>query len=691
MSKFEKQIRRSRLQPRKKTSPVEQLPSFEDGLIFEVLTSDGLYHTVDLTRYRDGDVARGFIGSASLIHGLLPAIKNQIGKRRRSRKSIDVWLAKVLPTLFKFITHLARELGSHPTSPIAFQNGDGVLLKMFVMQLGGSPIDRRKSYTAVHTLLSRARGKDAPPLHWPSFEIARSRDLHADVDPRAVKALYNACKRVLESADIDERRGQDWRAKGLDPRTVPFVPVRQPKQRGSVPNLAWHDHANLAFVARLYMRERILRTGELDAPTIKKLHRHLSAKGWSFAGVQWPQVVSANAPTILEVTAAMLIVSMETGWIDTVSGIDLTSTWYSLRRGSDEDVLSKTDSVVIYATRPKTSKPLTAIGMAGSRFRTFQTIRTLERRSAFLRDCLRERRAILEATKPAHGTLKEIAEIDRLLRSPWIYYGQKGNGVGSVGMVTANVMHKQIDRLKELAIASLPPRDRNDEELVSAIQALKWSDLRDAFAAHIYARSGGNIFLVKRALDHNAITVTRHYLRQRRLIKERFEAFRTVMNAALTEVSEGRQVDPTLLFLASNYSDFGEHDRRRLSEFRSRMEMGCRNPTSPDSHLAPDHEEGALCAVQRCILCRQGIVFREAFGGLADRHADLVWLRQNSNAMRWLTSTLSWELEAIELVRDRVFHAKAAEFDERSSQRLQEIAAGRAYVFDEPEVAGIFL
>jgi hypothetical protein len=75
---------------------------------------------------------------------------------------------------------------------------------------------------------------------------------------------------------------------------------------------------------------------------------------------------------------------------------------------------------------------------------------------------------------------------------------------------------------------------------------------------------------------------------------------------------------------------------------------------------------GAVCGVQRCVICRHGIIFRDAFEGLANRHADLWWVRGHTPPERWLTSTLSWEMEAIELVRDRVFAAKVTEFNARS-------------------------
>lgn len=690
MSKFEKRLSRISL-PEIVPSIIrlgEQV-GLDEPLLFRVKTSDNRYQTVDLRRYRDGDNLREIIGSESLIMDLLTAIKAHLGQGRRPTKGVKVWLAKVLPPLFKFITELQRHTGSAPRTAAEFQNSDGELFKTFLIQKGGSAVDRRKSYTAIHTLLSHARPSDTPPLHWPSFDIAPRRDPHIDVDPRAVKALYNACKRVLEEAGRRQVLGDKWLIEGVDPRSLTAETPRIPGRRGSVRDERWHDHANLAFLMREYMRDRILGTQVVDKATNQKLLRHLSSKGMSYAGVRYEELSTAFAPSALEVTAGILIVSMETGWIDTALAIDLTTNWYALRRGNDSDKLAKTDSVAIFATRPKTSKPHIAVGLAGPRFRSFQIIKFMEARSALLRECLREIRRGL-ASNPAESA-QEIADIDHLLKSPWLFFNTKGTGRAAVGIFNSSSIEKDLAKIREQAISSLSAADRSDDDLVAAIARLRWSDLRDAFAAHIYKASGGNIFLVKRALDHNHISVTRHYVRQRHQIAERFEAYRRVIQTALTEVKEGRSIDPTILFLASNYDDFGETDRAKLTEYRNRMGMGCRNPKSPEPHLARDHPTGAYCAVQRCILCRQGIVLRDAFDGLADRHADLVWLRKNSNPSRWLTSTFSWELEALELARDEIFKDQVAEFNRRSDARVKAIALGDAYVFDEPEVIGVFV
>jgi len=414
----------------------------------------------------------------------------------------------------------------------------------------------------------------------------------------------------------------------------------------------------------------------------------MSDGGAGGSGTTWSELVSAIVPSILEIGALVILVSMETGWIDAVWGVDLEDEWFTLRRGHDIMSLKKTDSIVLHSTRPKTYGRVAAVGLAGSKFRSFQLIRALVDRTEFLRQCLRERLQLLEAQEKKVAIAAEIKKIKQRLRSPWLYYNSKGNGIDAVALGDGGSVNYALSFLKAKAIEALSSEQKHDDTLITGINALKWSDCRDALATHIYDASGGNIFLVKQALDHNNVSTTRMYLRQRRQIRERFAAFRKVTNTILEEVKNGNSVDPTILFLSVNYRDFGEVDRERLKSFRTRLGMGCSNPTSPDSFLAPHHIEGTFCLVQRCVLCRHGIIFKDAYKDLAIRRADLVWLRSNTPPNRWLTSNLSWELEAIELVRDNIFTSQIEGFDSLARDRLDEIAAGRAYVFDDPEISG---
>lgn len=659
-----------------------------DPSVLRIMTSDRGIVEFNFSNYVNGNAKLGYIENPNLLRLLIPAIKTHLGYAIKTRKACASWLTKRLPTIFRYTSSLIRETGSAPQSPSEFTDEDGLLLKNHLISSEGSAVDKRKYYTSVLSLLNNARKETDPVLTWPTFDISKTTRVHRDVDPRAVKALYHAGKRIV--ADANSFFGVRQWAKIPSLGKAEYQALFSKSTPDEVLIDLLKHIPSLLLVQKAYIEDRIVGSqrvsNRLKALMDRKLANNLQAGIRPF----WTDVRDWASTSSKEIHASMLLVSMETGWIDTVHGIDVTREWYQFRGNSEESTSSKTDTVVIFATRPKTSKPIVAIGMAGARFRSFRLIRSALDRSEFIRECLRKRLSQLEQHNDVDSK-GEISEIRAKLRSPWLYYNHKGTGSDAVGIGNGAGMHRFLIDLKESAISVLPPNVENRAQVAIDISQLTWSDIRDAFADHIMKKSSGNIFMVKRALNHNSVRVTRHYIRQRRQIASRFDAFTRVMDVLFAELSSNRAVDHTILFLASNYNDFGDADRKKLREYRSRLGMGCLDPVSPERFLSAQHQSGAQCAVQRCILCRQGVVFSDAFEGIAIRHAELVWLRENSTPTRWLTSTLSWELDAIELLRDKVFSSQATSFKSLSIDRLTAIRSGKAFVFDEPEIAGIFL
>ena len=427
----------------------------------------------------------------------------------------------------------------------------------------------------------KARGLDDAPLLWPTIEVDKDRRAHVDVDPDAVKICT-----MLASASSTlpcvtrSAAGSGWRPASTRGRTRTPGGAHRALRRGGVRNPVWYAPANLAVLGRACIEDRILGTSAVDKRTLEKLWRHTTVPGYnSFAGVSLRDLYAAIVPTPLEVAASALIVSMETGWIDTVDGIDLASEWFILRRGVDPDAARKLDSVVLQVIRPKTGRMVRAIGQAGPRFRAFQVIRWMQGRSGLLRELLTRRRALLEAQPDSLATRQELVTIAQKLRTPWLYYNENGGGSAAAGGIRlATLINIQIDALKRIAVKSIPENRPDRKKLIAAIESLRWSDVRDAFATHVDHNSGQNIFLVQRALSHADLFTTRHYLRQRRQLRERFDAFQPSWRRRCGRSgTAGRWTRPSV-YLASNFRDFGEADRQRLKRYRTRMGMGCANP-----------------------------------------------------------------------------------------------------------------
>jgi hypothetical protein len=100
-------------------------------------------------------------------------------------------------------------------------------------------------------------------------------------------------------------------AEGVDPRDSGETRLWQKGRRGSVTNPAWRSHANLAVLQRKMIKERIVRAGQREKQTLNKMSGITCPAGKQFASITLFNLVSASAPSLLEVVAAIILVSME--------------------------------------------------------------------------------------------------------------------------------------------------------------------------------------------------------------------------------------------------------------------------------------------------------------------------------------------------------------------------------------------
>lgn len=669
MSRFSS--RHDRRFPKENAFPVIQNSIYEedDNFSFEIITKDDHYLTIDLTKYVEGDSEKGIIGNESLIREIFPYVEGEIKRNPKSKKAINLWIDKRVKALFNFLSEMEIETGRRLESFNDFGDFDGVLLKRHLINLGGGLRDRRKSYSAIYSMIKRIRSEGSRDLLWPSFNLPDKIEVHNDVDPRAVREVYHTCKRIIERHDQIRSR-------------VLSMAVKESKDYDSY-------IANLADGCKNHIKNSILGIANESDGDLKTRSGKFSQRKHRYNLDSIKDVYSAFAPTNLEVISTILIVSMETGWIDPVFGIDLTSQWHSFRDG--KDCSEKTGTVAVYATRPKTGKQVVAIGQKGARFRSFTLISRLEEKSKFLRKLLDRRLSEIRKRPEIGSSMADELEIKRRLKSPWIYFASNiGKGYKNVGISDASKLNQVLEKIKENCIKRLPKSKRADGILVASIRSLRWSDFRDAFAEHIYDNSGGNLYSLKRALDHSSVRISRHYINQRRQVKARFDAFRELVSETLKEVRQGHDIDPTILFMARNSGPVEPAEREKLLRFRTRLGMGCRDPLRPDAHLDPRHRTGALCSVQRCILCSKGVIFQDSTNSLARRYGDLLYLRNNISPQRWLTSSLSWEIDAIELVRDKMFVGRYDEFNRIALEQQARVAIGEEVVLDDLGCSGIF-
>ncbi|MGQ7939614.1 hypothetical protein [Paraburkholderia sp. D1E] len=249
---------------------------------------------------------------------------------------------------------------------------------------------------------------------------------------------------------------------------------------------------------------------------------------------------------------------------------------------------------------------------------------------------------------------KRIASLEQGVRSPWLYVTP---GTTSVEwLASTDDYSRGLTRevrggfLAEL-ITNLNARQPSDKQ----ISMLKAGDFRDAFAGYAYRVSGGMVLYVMKVLRHKHLKTTLAYLDNTFINEESVKLYRMFSESFWDEIRVHGRVDPTILAQRSQAGSVTDDERRRLQEYRtlrrSRIGVGCKTPTSPPKHIAPDFvvDGKSMCSVHRCTLCLEGaVIFPDSLPGLAKRMAELRHIEANMSAVAFLESSFGEEMRNTE-------------------------------------------
>jgi len=667
----------------------EAAPLFQDesALRWEVRPHDGRRPSFDcdLTEFAVGAKAKGIAPRPRLIHELAPSIRaDSVGKATGSIALMLVYVRQ----FWRFLDHIVARGAPDIASCNQVTNAHGQLYKTWLLQDSAlSPSSAGGPLGAARHLISDARRRQKMKdwkLLWPTIEEGRE-ILHKDVDPEILRPLYATLKAHHARMGRAIAEGSELLTRGVDPRKI----------GGGADFEAWSDQANVAVVAKEYLIRTLAghHSGPSGLPMRLRLPHAYGLPAHGPSGVPphmrtLPGTARWFVPTFEDTAASFLLVLLHLGWNpDTALNIDVSSdaSWSDWRlgvQGSDQH-----GTVAIYGHKGKVGKEQVAFSLSKPAGHPFQVIRSMIERTNLLRSTLRCRLACLDGIKDRTVEQRREAEaIGGMILSPWLFFAGNGKGPGGrVGCVTASPALNDMMRSfcwKALKAALRMHRDDTRESRRRYVDLLSFTpgDLRDGFAAFLYDNSLYNDLLVKRALGHNSLRTTRHYLRQRRQIAQRYKEF----TQFFTEIIRFRQVDPTILYLRARFGEVNDEQRERLADhrMRTRMGMGCLDPAHPPSNLAPDHR-GDLCLVQRCTLCRHGVYFEDSLPHLAVRMAELQFIKSRVPADRFAGSSFQAEWVATDFVVSRLYPARSVEFIAAAEHHLSELQDGRAYLFDQ--------
>lgn len=265
-----------------------------------------------------------------------------------------------------------------------------------------------------------------------------------------------------------------------------------------------------------------------------------------------------------------------------------------------------------------------------------------------------------------------LQELQRGVRSPWLYVSASA---GAIQWLDATSVIKGVggdnksflDELVE-SINAKQPADRQ-------LARLKAGDYRDAFAASAYNASGGMVLYVMKALGHSQVKSTQTYLDNKLLNDQTAKLYRKFSNAFWHEIRLYGRVDPTIIAKWARDGDLTDEQRERLDVYRSllrsRIGVGCKEPTKPPMSIAPAFKPDgvSLCHVQRCTLCEHAVVFPDSLPGLSKRLAELRYLKSRMATVAFLESSFGEELQSTELVLSyfdsKVMQLTVSDWEER--------------------------
>lgn len=188
------------------------------------------------------------------------------------------------------------------------------------------------------------------------------------------------------------------------------------------------------------------------------------------------------------------------------------------------------------------------------------------------------------------------------------------------------------------------------------LEPIKAGDFRDAFAAYAYRISGGMVLYVMKALGHKSLRSTQVYLDNTLLNNQSVQLYQTFSNALWTEIKVHKRLDPTLIAKCSRDGDVSAADRDRLARYRdlrrSRIGVGCKEPTRPPSRIAPNFRADgkAMCHVHRCMLCLENaVIFPDSLPGLTKRLAEIRAIQGRMSFVAFMESSFGEEMENLEL------------------------------------------
>lgn len=514
------------------------------------------------------------------------------------------------------------------------------------------------------------RIKGLPPLidHQLHVGTMKAPRLHADLDFEALRWLHKICIAEVRRADSLPRRKlfsgfdlgheatvpNDWADTELGCRQMVFDHVRR---------LALGDNRLLPLNPYEFLPQN---------PVVRQRARKSGIDTQNLSSY-----IEALVPDKAEVLAAWILVAGRTGWLDALTNLSLSNHWVTKAKPTSAGERPK-PRFQLSARRTKTGGFQTFTSTDG-RYSPYRIIKRMEARTNLIRRVARERLARL--TEGNHSLTdadqREIKRLKGLTESPFCYLSRTGGpeSLNPLRQLFGSGMQAYKAPLKEIIERSGHKMLRNvevtkREELIERIANIKLSDLRDAVADRVWAKTR-SLYAVSAALGHSHVSVTAAYQNRRQKRLEAFVSFAKVMGILGDEIETGAGIDPRILharILIGQEAALPPDIREQLKKGalpRGRVGIPCSDPRDPPN-LGKSSKQSSLCTLDLCIICKHGLIVDDApgvFEALARRLATLQ-LRMASIPLQDVNGSLEdFESVRIQEIVDAYYSDRKQEFD----------------------------
>ncbi|MES2948145.1 MAG: hypothetical protein V4858_06325 [Pseudomonadota bacterium] len=374
-------------------------------------------------------------------------------------------------------------------------------------------------------------------------------------------------------------------------------------------------------------------------------HLGLKSMGSKFFA-HYEDIVFGLYPSRSDVQNVLIMILLRAGWNGetavAIDGLNLKSTV----RGHPT---SKAHNL-LYSNKDRGNTEQVAHGQKRSDLSPANLVELLVGRTKPLRAFFSKEIALLSKRLVEIGadedSLDRISALRLQLASAWVYIQRDDS---EISRLTSQNYALGPDGKKSAMLCLIQETNSSNDGAVVP-ESITLSDFRDAFISFSYQYSGYSWLETQLAAGHTSVESLTTYLRKRRWktygegrVVAFFESF-------WTEIKTRRIADPAVLRAMADRGEISDEQRVRWINHkdRTRVGMGCKDFTHPPKDISPEHVEGDGCRVQRCTLCRLGVVFDDSVDHLARRRAELAWIKREIPLNSWYQSSFPLEVEATE-------------------------------------------